>query len=218
MPRNALILAVLMLACTCRSWAGSCQSGSLAAYMTPGFTCTEGSLTFSSFSYAGSGTNAASLSATQITVTPSGESLLLEGPWNAGVGQSLSSVITYTVSGSGVVISGVDVSMLGFNAMEGGQISVSASAFGNGTLLALLNYAQSEGLSTSSAAGFDPPTGAQISTTILVTGNNGQADLSYVENQWIPTPATPEAASALLFGLGLAGLTLLCRRAGTRHV
>jgi len=186
--------------------------------MTPGFTCTEGPLTFSSFSYAGSGTNAASVSATQITVTPSGESLLLEGPWNAGVGQSQSSVITYTVSGSGVVISGVNVSMLGFNAMEGGQISVTASALGNGTLLALLNYAQSAGLSISSTAGFDPVTGAQISTTISVTGNNGQADLSYVENQWIPTSATPEAASALLFGLGLAGLALLWRRAGTRHV
>lgn len=217
MPRKLLIIWVLVLGSACRSWAGSCQAGSLAAYMAAGFACTAGSFTFSNFSYTSSATNAVPISPSQITVTPSGDSLLLQGSWSAGVGQSLDSVITYTVvSGTGVVISGVDVSMLGFNAVEGGLISVTASALGNGTLLALLNYAQSGGLSTSSTAGFDPVTGAQISTTISVTGNNGQADLTYVDNQWIPAAATPEAASMLLFGSGLVGITLLWRRRRTQ--
>lgn len=218
MAREFLFVWVLVLGSACMGWGGSCQTGSLAAYMAPGYSCSAGSLTFSNFSYTGTATNSAPVSASEITIVPSGDSLLLEGPWSAGAGQSLDSVITYTVAATGAVISGVDVSMLGFNAVEGGLISVSASALGNGTLLALLNYAQSGGLSTSSTAGFDPVQGAQISTNISVTGNNGQADITYVDNEWIPEATTPEVASMLLFGSGLMVVAFLwrSRRSHTR--
>ena len=212
MTRKLLLLVSLVLGSACLGWGGNCQAGSLASYMAPGFSCTVGSLSFSSFSYTGTGTNATAVSASQITVVPNGNSLLLEGPWNAGPGQSLDSIITYTVTASGAVISGVDVSMLGFNTVQGGLISVSASALGNGTLLALLNYAQSGGLSTSSMAGFDPVQGAQISTNISLNGNNGQADLSDVDNEWFPAPTTPEPASMLLLGSGLVIVALFWRR------
>lgn len=215
--KKLALLALLVVGTANSSFGGNCQAGSLATYMAPGFTCTVGSLTFSSFSYTGTATNSAPVSAGQITVVPTGTSLLLEGPWTAGAGQSIDSVITYSVTSSGAVITGVDVSMLGLNIVQGGDISVSASALGNGTLLALLNYAQSGGLSTSSSAGFDPVTSAQISTNIDLTGNNGQADLTYVDDQWIPAATTPEPASMLLMGSGLLIVALLWRRRRSRN-
>ena len=216
MARKLLFLWVLVLGSACMGWGGSCQTGSLAAYMAPGFSCTLGSLTFSTFFYTGTATNSTPLSASQITVTPTGTSLLLEGPWSAGLGQSTDSIINYTVTGSGAVLTGVDISMLGFSIVEGGVISVSSTALGDGTLLALLNYAQSGGLSTSSSAGFDAVPGLQMTTNISLTGDNGQADLSYIDDDWTPLSTTPEAASMLLFGSGLAGVVLLLRRHRSR--
>src|SRR5215471_341325 len=114
MARRLLCLTIFVLGGACLAWGGSCETGSLAAYMAPGYTCTLGTLTFSNFSYTGTATNATPVSASQITIVPTGTSLLLQGPWTAGPGQSIDSVITYNVTGTGVILTGVDVSMLGY--------------------------------------------------------------------------------------------------------
>jgi len=140
--KKTLLLVALLLVMRSTGWASNCTVGTLSSYLALGAGgCTLDGKTFTHFGYSGAGTFP--IPASEITVTPCPSSLcsatgvlpgeegfVFNAAWQVGPGQTLDSLIAYTVT-SGTDIVDVFLAAAGMSAGGGGLASV-AETLSNG--------------------------------------------------------------------------------------
>jgi hypothetical protein len=220
--KRALWVAALVMGLSSLAEAGAvpavtCSLGTLTTYLASGFSCTIGSVTFSNFGYSGTAFGGATavpsdgITVTPLTDTESG--FQFEAPWSASAGQGENSAITYTVTVSGGDIVDLVLSMAGFGVANGGDVSIGETSVT--PPLSLLVFDNLMGMQTSDTITGLSLTSLTLVKNIAVSGNNGVATLSIVDNEFSFTlthSRTPEPASILLFGAGLVAVAGYFRR------
>jgi hypothetical protein len=213
------IKQVLVLALTTVSFAGlgfaaACGSGTLAVYDVPGFSCTIGGDTLSSFQLLTGTFGNTELSAGLVTITPNAStyfpSISISVNQTAVANASLETMFTYDISGS--LFTGIAASLSG------------ASEVGNGGVSAIVNFCEGgnfgpDGVDgcTKANDGFALVDGALNSQSegfsrvpfVAVTDDfeiDGPASGGTVTNSFT---AVPEPMSTSLAGFGLALLGVL---------
>ena len=214
MLKRAVLLAGLILGLSSMSLGGSCSVGTMASYI--GTSCTIGNLTFSGFTYSDAGFGGATpIPASGVTVTPittGGElGFQFEAPWIVSGAQGLDSTVQYTVTATTGTITDLLLSMAGFSQTKGGDVQVDETAVT--PPLSLMVFDNSTGFVASDMVTGLSLTSLSVVKDIAVTGNNGTAGVSIVDNQYSTSPV-PEPASMVLLGSGLLALAgfARCRR------
>jgi len=222
MVRKASLLAALVLGLSSLAEAGpvpavACSMDTLSTYLTPGFSCTIGTLSFSDFTYSSAAFGgatavpAAGITVTHITGTEDG--FQFEAPWSVSSSQGEDSAIGYTVTATGSTISDVVLGMAGFAVAHGGDVAVGETL--ESPPLSLLVFANQTGTQASDSITGLTSTSLTVVKDIALAGNDGVATLSIVDNEFSVKGvgrSTPEPSSILLFGAGLVGLAGYFRR------
>jgi hypothetical protein len=170
---------------------------------------------FYDFFYSSSGSGGVTpIPAYGVTVTvietPSSPGFRFQAPWVAGPGQTMGSLMEFTVKvlDGGKPIKDISVSMGAYGHFADGVVNVAENAKPGGNLF-LIN--SSVGTIDFQEKTVDPTMGPMIVTKgITVNGNNGVASVNEVVNQF-PVPM-PEPETLLLFGSGLLGVGAYVRK------
>jgi hypothetical protein len=207
-----------------------CSSAALTVYDASGFSCTEGNLTYSNFTFSETGTVSPMPTAAAFTLTPviaaGADGFQIQGAFAAPAGTNLDVAIGYTVTiNPGTFLGGV-LSMSGFGASTNASVDIAESvcagaAFTStnvcpspGVFKSLHVYDNSTGFVAMDSASFtNSPTTLGIVKDINVRGGtDGSAQVSLIDNITLFAAGTPEPASYSLIGMGLIGLAFVSRK------
>jgi|SRR5208337_656195 len=225
----AWLTLLLVLVGTGTAFAGSCVTDTYDNYVGNSCTITTtppGDVkTFSNFSYSTSGTN--HMPADQITVNPIAfpynAGFLFNAPWLANAGQSQDSLIGFTVTlttGS-ALINDLSLLMFGGGFTGTGALSVSetyclgdtfSDGCKNGTVGTLSTFLNSGGSKLIDTVSFAGVREVDVMKDILLTGGNGFAVLSGVENLTSEDVPVAEPSALSVLGASLIIMGGLMRR------
>jgi hypothetical protein len=206
--KKTLLLVTLLLAMRSTGWASSCTVGTLASYIALGSGgCAIDGKTFTDFDYSGSGNFPIPASAITVTPCPSSlcsatgvlrgeEGFVFNAAWQVGPGQTLDSLIGYTVTSSTNIVDAFLVGA-GMSAGGGGLASIDET-LSNGENLIVSTIG-----SSSDSVTFPGVMSLTVLKDIALSGNAGAARISDVGNGF---SQVPEASSMWLFGSGLLAL------------
>ncbi len=197
------MLSALCLGVIFANPAPLCTVGTVADYMALGSTgCQIDDKIFYDFTYTGTGSGGATaIPGSGVAVTPistlNNPGFIFNAPWSVGPGQTLDSMINYTVMvlPGGASIVDVSASMNGYGAALGGVVTV-AETTTVGNLLLYANGATKDYDVVTFAGTTGPIT---VHKDIAVNGNAGFAAVSGVWNQFSEVPE-PTAVLLMLTG------------------
>ena len=218
------------------SSAALCSSGPLASYLSAGFSCTIGSLDFSTFTVLEQPTATVpftSLIINPITSAPNEFGLQFIVNQNASAGSSFEQLIAYRVGGIGSSINRNTLSFTGASATGDASVSALEQKCLDGVFAGLDGVSGCTGTALNLAVlaleGFplDPPAFEDFSPVAFLSvvsdiavdgGLAGAAALTSATNLFrtAPAVAVPEPASGALVALSLTLLLAMRRRAASR--
>lgn len=225
--KKVLLLVTLLLATSSFGWASACGAGNLgsSSYGLSGFSCTEGNLQFSNFSYTSAGTVSVPGSAVAVTPVSSGGEVGFQfnAPFSVGGGNSADGTIDYAVTALSGSITDVVLQMAGFFDVNGGTATVDETVqdSGGNTLasLGVFDISFPGGVPANLTQSTDSANFAantvfvgNLTKDIAVNGNGGVAGVSQVTNEFSTSSGVPEPGSMMLLGSGLMTLAGYVRR------
>ncbi len=187
-----------------------CTSGTVADYVALGSTgCQLDDKIFYDFAYHSSGSGGATpVPSSGVAVTPITTAfdpgLIFNAPWTAGPGQSLDSMINFSVLvlPGGAPIGDISATMVGYGRVPDGLVAVAETT----TVGNLLLYDSALGVKAFDTLLVTATSGPiTVHKDISVNGNSGLATVSGVWNQFseVPEPASLILAGSALLSLGL---------------
>jgi hypothetical protein len=226
------ILIAAMLSALAAATSGAvtlpCPVSALAAYDAAGFSCSEGPLSFSNFSFSATGTTAPLITDGTVEVIPETDGFDFQAAFSAPSGTSFDAVLGYTVMISPGSFTADQLVMAGFGISGSGSIDISETVCVGAlfdpshrcpaTTVSLNVFDNSGGFKASDSSSFAPatPSTLGIIKDLSVVGGTGlsSAQVSLVDNV-TPFAAVPVPETSTFALLGAALIACALVRSGS---
>ena len=227
--KNALLVVLVISACSLTAFASDCQSTTYDQYLGSGFSCTVNDQTYSGFQYVGTSNPpgfqvpAGSVQVTPIT-TPGNPGLQFSAGWLASNSTGVleeDSLFQFNVNSS-TPITDLTLAIGGASFLGTGEVIVAETAClgallptcTGGQLITLTVFDDSSGQQLVDTVNFAGVTEISVAKDLTVaSGTNGEATVSVLTDQFSEGQVTvPEPGTLSMMGLGALGLLGFARR------